>query len=406
MQNFIRGCLTALAVGVIVIVFFAVGFLGNAYRSGAVTPAYATRAEGLDSIAAPPANFDVFFETLGLLNQDFYGDLPEGEEVPYAAIRGVLSQLNDPNTIFVEPVAHEREQEQFQGEFGGIGAQVELNEEGQVVIVAPIADTPADRADLRPNDIILEANETVLTGMTINEAVEFIRGPVGTEVTLLIQRPDEEESFSLTLVREKIPDPTVHSTMVEGTNIGYIRMSFFSARTTEELRTALTDLKAEGAEKFILDLRNNPGGLLDSAIGTASLFIGDGVIAYQQRNDGTRQALEARGDPIAPDEPLLVLINEGSASASEILAGALQAEGRATLVGSKSYGKGTVQIPFTLSDGSSLHVTIAHWLTPDGIDLSSEGLTPEEAIEITEEQQAAGQDPVFERAIELLKETN
>ncbi|MGH2542099.1 MAG: S41 family peptidase, partial [Ardenticatenaceae bacterium] len=354
----------------------------------------------------PPANFRIFYEALGLLEDEFYGTLPEGQQVPYSAIRGVLARLNDPNTILVEPVAHEREQEQLEGEFGGIGAQVTANEQGQLVIVAPILDTPAANADLRPNDIILEVDGTVVTGMPLDEAVELIRGPVGTEVTLLIQRADEDESFTVTLVRAKIPDPTVDHAMVEGTDTGYIGLRFFSARTADELRAAIEALKAEGAQKFILDLRNNPGGLLDAAIGASSAFIGDGVIAYQQRNDGTKSPLEATGNPIALDEPLVVLINEGSASASEILAGALQSYERATLVGTPSYGKGTVQIPYTLSDGSSLHVTIAHWLTPDGTDLSSGGLTPDVQVETTEEQRQANVDPVFEKAVELLREMN
>lgn len=395
----------------LVVVFFVAGFLIGGYRMGSVVASsFATAPEGAASIAAPPDNFNVFFEAMGLMRNEFYGELPEEQGVNYAAIRGVLARLSDPNTLLVEPAAHEREREQFQGEFGGIGAQVGTNEEGQLVIVAPIDDTPAARADLRANDIILEADGTVLTGMTVNEAIELIRGPVGTEITLLILRPSdgasEENTFTITLTREKIPDPTVEHRMVEDSTIGYIRVGFFSARTTEELKGAIEELQAEGATAFILDLRNNPGGLLDAAIGTSSLFIGDGIIAYQQFNDGSRKELTARGTAIARDEPMLVLVNEGSASASEILAGALQAADRAELVGSKSYGKGTVQIPYTLQDGSSLHVTIAHWLTPDGVDLSSEGLTPETIVEFTEEDAAAGVDPVLERAIELLKERN
>jgi carboxyl-terminal processing protease len=244
---------------------------------------------------------------------------------------------------------------------------------------------------------------TVIQGMPVDQAVELIRGPVGTEVTLLIQRASEDESFTVTLTRETIPDITVDFTMVEGTEIGYIGMRFFSARTPEELNNAITELRGQGATKFILDLRHNPGGLLDAALATSSTFIGDGVIAFKQYNDGTREPLEARGNPLAPDEPMVVLIDEGSASASEILAGALQSYDRARLVGTTSYGKGTVQIPYTLSDGSSLHVTVAHWLTPDGTDLSSEGLTPDEVVETTEAQIQAGEDPVYARAIELLE---
>jgi carboxyl-terminal processing protease len=410
MNNFLKGCGLALLAGLLVVFGFGAGFIANGFRTGVMAqPGDITLSDDPPSTAGRPSNFDIFYEALGLLRAEFYGELPEGQQVPYAAIRGVLTRLNDPNTILVEPVEHEREREQFQGEFGGIGAQVTSNEQGQIVIVAPIPDTPASRAELRANDIILEADGTLLQGMPVDEAVNLIRGPVGTEVELLISRPLEDGSsdeFTVTLVRDTIPDITVEYTLLEGTDIGYIAMSFFSARTTEELRAAIEDLEAQGAEKYILDLRNNPGGLLDAAIGTSSLFVGDGVLAYQQRNDGSRQPLEAEGNAILSDAPMVVLINEGPASASEILAGALQAYDRATLIGSKSYGKGTVQIPYTLSDGSSLHVTVAHWLTPDEIDLSSEGLTPEIEVIPTEEERAAGMDPVLERAIEFLEEAN
>ncbi|MDQ4077046.1 MAG: S41 family peptidase [Chloroflexota bacterium] len=405
MKVFLKGCIASVLIGALLIFFFGAGFVAHGVFSGAMNRTAETASvEEISAVATPPDNFNVFYEALGMLRNEFYGELPEGQQVPYAAIRGVLARLEDPNTVLVEPVAHEREREQFQGEFGGIGAQVSMNEEGQIVIVSPIPDTPASSAGLRPNDVILEVDGTILTDMSLEEAVELIRGPVGTEVTLLIQRPDEDDSFSVTLTRDKIPDITVNYAMVEGTDIGYIHMSFFSARTTEELRAAIESLREEGARKFALDLRNNPGGLLDAAISTSSLFIGEGVIAYQQRNDGSRGELTVEGRPILPEVPLVVLINEGTASASEILAGALQAYERATLVGTTSFGKGTVQIPYTLSDGSSLHVTVAHWLTPDGIDLSREGLMPGVYVETTEEQRQAGVDPVYEKAIELLEE--
>ncbi len=410
MKAFVRGCLATFFVGALLIGCFGVGFIANAYQSGQLAlggePPLGDATDAAPTLTKPPANFRIFYEALGMLRDEFYGELPQEEKVPYAAIRGVLGQLSDPNTIFVEPAAHEREQEQFQGEFGGIGAQVTMDEQGQIVIVAPIVDTPAARADLRPNDIIVEADGTLLAGMSLDEAIQLIRGPVGTEVTLLIQRPGEAESFSVTLTREKIPDPTVDYRMIEGSTTGYIGMHFFSARTTEELRAAIEDLKAQGADRYLLDLRNNPGGLLDAAIGTSSLFVGEGTIAYQQRRDGSRQELTATGNALLTDEPVVVLINEGSASASEIFGGALQSHKRATLVGTQSYGKGTVQIPYTLSDGSSLHVTVAHWLTPDGTDLSREGLTPDVVVETTEEQRQAGEDPVFDRAVELLGEMN
>lgn len=405
MQDVLKGCVTTLLVVTLIVFFFAAGFVVNAYRHSAVSEVPVSSAS-VDSISTTPDNFNVLYEALGLMRNEFYGDVPNQQDLNYAAIQGVLNRLDDQNTILVEPPDHEKERERFQGEFGGIGAQVSSNEQEQLIIVAPIDDTPAARADLRANDIVLEVDGESIEGLSLNEAVDIIRGPVGTEVTLLILRSGEEP-FSVTLVRDTIPDVTVfHSMLEDPDNIGYIRIGFFSARTTSELENAIVELQQEGAKKLILDLRNNPGGLLDAAIGTSSQFIGDGVIAYQLFNDGTQAPLEATGKAIAIEEPMMVLVNQGSASASEILAGALQASGRATLVGSQSYGKGTVQIPYTLQDQSSLHVTIAHWLTPDGIDLSEDGLIPELYVEPTEEQLQAGEDPAFTKAVEALEELN
>lgn len=405
MENFLRGFIAVVFSLTLAVICFAAGFLANVYipQNGQGGTFASTATDGTTVLAEPPGNWSLFSEALGWMEREFYGDIPQDDQtMSWAAIRGVLNRLSDRNTILVEPVAADREQELFEGEFGGVGAQVNTNEEGFLVIVAPIDGTPAARADLRANDIILKVDDTDIIGMTTDEAVQLIRGPVGTNVILTIVRDGEE--FEVTLTREKIPDPTVASAMIEESDIGYIRMSFFSERTPEELNEAITDLREQGATKFVLDLRNNPGGLLESAIQTTSTFIGEGIVAYQQFNDGSRQTLETRGNPLAPNEPMVVLINEGSASASEILAGALQAHERATLVGTQSYGKGTVQIPYQLSDGSSLHVTIAHWLTPSEVDLSSEGLTPDRLVAITEEDRQAGIDPQLEAAIELLKE--
>ena len=405
MQDVLKGCVTTVLVVLLIVFFFTAGFFTSAYRNSTISDVPATSASA-DSSATTPNNFNVFYEALGFMRNEFYGEVPNQQDLNYAAIRGVLNRLNDNNTILVEPPDHEKERERFQGEFGGIGAQVSTNEQEQLVIVAPIDDTPAAGAGLRANDIVLEVDGESIAGLSLNESVEIIRGPVGTEVTLLILRSGEEP-FTVTLVRDTIPDVTVfHSMLEDPDDIGYIRIGFFSARTTNELQKAIVELQEEGAKKLILDLRNNPGGLLDVAIGTSSLFIGEGTIAYQLFNDGTQAPLEATGKAIAIEEPMMVLVNGGSASASEILAGALQAYDRATLVGSQTYGKGTVQIPYTLQDESSLHVTIAHWLTPDGIDLSEDGLIPELYVEPTEEQLQAGEDPAFTKAVEALEELN
>ncbi|MCZ7573824.1 MAG: S41 family peptidase [Ardenticatenaceae bacterium] len=404
MRSVANGCMMAVLTATMIVIAFAAGFATNSYYSIRAVPASAA-LNTTDTVtqAVPPANFGVFWEAWDLLKREFYGDLPQGQAVTYAAIRGILSTLGDPNTVLVEPVQHQREKEEFSGEFGGIGAFVATNEQGQLIIVSPIDDTPAARADLRADDIILKVDGKEITGLSQDDAVNLIRGPVGTEVTLEIQRPGQENTFTVTLTREKIPDPTVDHSIIKDTTIGYIRMRFFSARTPEELDKAIGDLKAKGATKLILDLRNNPGGLLDSAIVTASQFLDSGIVAYQQSKDGSRQELAVQPGGLALDIPLVVLVNEGSASASEIVAGALQDHGRAKLVGHQTFGKGTVQIPFTLSDGSSLHVTIAHWLTPNGTDLSQQGLAPDVWVDISDDDRQAGRDPQVERALDLIQ---
>ncbi len=402
MERAARLITVALLVILFTTVSFVAGFVAHAYVATANVSLPIGDRAGNNGLR--PENFDIFWEAWEILKREFYGELPEGQEVTYAAIRGVLAALGDPNTILVEPVERELEQDQFRGEFGGIGAFVTMNEQGQLVIVSPIDDTPAARAGLQADDIILEVDGQPLTGKDLNEAVSLIRGPVGTQVTLTILRPGEDEPFTVTLTRERIPTPTVEYRLIEGTDIGYMRLSFFSERTPQEVDQAIEALEEEGATQLILDLRNNPGGLLDSAIEVASDFLEPGtVVAYQQFKDGSRETHTAlRGDRVV-EWPMAVLVNDGSASASEIVAGAIQAHGRGVLIGRQTFGKGTVQIPYELSDGSSLHVTVAHWLTPDENDLSEEGLVPDIWVDLEEEDQIFVDDAQLRRAIEYLQ---
>lgn len=405
MREFLKGCILVGALLTMMMLCFIGGFMLNGVSSGRFGGASSADAPPeVSDVATPPANFGIFYEALGMLREEFYGDLPQEEQVSYAAIRGVLRRLGDPNTILVEPEDHDREQAQFQGEFGGIGLEISLNEFGQVIVVAPVPETPAARANLQADDILIEADGEALFGKSLDEVNNLLKGEVGSTLTLLVFREGEREPFEVSLVRETIPDITVRANLIPNSDVVYIAVSFFSARTPEELRATITQLQAEGAQKFVLDLRNNPGGVLDAAIESASLFLPKGtVVASQRMRDGSEEALTSAGKPLLPDAPLVVLINGGSASASEILAGALHDHGRAQLVGETSFGKGTVQIPYTLSDGSSLHVTIAHWLTPSGIDLTQNGLTPDRVILPDAAALEAGDDNVLDTAVEMLQ---
>jgi len=392
----LRGCFMATLSIAIVLAAFLAGFVTERISA---PPTAASQAQ--QTVETSP-NFDLFWEAWHILQKEFYGTLPDNRHLTYSAIRGVLDTLNDPNTVLVEPVQHKFEKDEFQGEFGGIGAYVTTDDQGHIVIVAPIADTPADRAGLKPNDIVLKVDGKEVTGIGQDQAILLIRGPVGTQVTLTIQREGEPEPLTVTLTREKIETPTVEYRLLDD-NVGYLRISFFSARTPKELDRALDKLNEQNAKALVLDLRSNPGGLVDSAIATASQFLPDGVVAYEQQKNGRRKPYNTRRGGKATDIPVLVLINEGTASAAEIVAGALQDSGRAKLIGAhQSFGKGSVQIPFELSDGASLHVTVAHWLTPNGTDLSKQGLTPDIWVKPPDKENPTT-DPELQRALEYFR---
>jgi carboxyl-terminal processing protease len=333
------------------------------------------------SLADEPSNFGVFWEAFDFVRDEGFASPPEDTEITYGAIRGSLRSLEDPYTLFSDPVDTEVQRPELEGEFEGIGAFVQSNEEGQLVIQTPMRGQPAEKAGIRSGDIVVRVDGVDITGMDVSESVLLIRGPKGTEVVLTILREGSAEPLVIPVVRDRIEVPSVAQARLlveEGApEVGYIQLTVFAAETQEELVKAITELSDDGAEAFILDLRNNPGGFLNSAIEVASEFIDDRVIVYQEGSDGERVAMEARHGGHALDMPLIVLVNRGSASASEIVAGAIRDHDRGLLVGETTYGKGSVQNVHGLSDGSELRVTVAVWLTPDGTLIHKEGIEPD-----------------------------
>ncbi len=365
---------------------------------------------------APPAkvpedkrddvDLSVFWEAVGILHEHYYGDPPKGQDLTYAAIRGVLRALDDPFTSFVEPDLARIFEEDIQGEFEGIGATVRMNEEGELVIVAPIEGSPAEAAGLRPGDIVLEVDGKRIKGMTLLEAVSLIRGPKGTRVRLKILRAGQEP-FEVEIVRARIEIPTVSARIIEEPGkpkMGYLKLNDFNARATRQVREELQAFREQGVEGLIFDLRNNPGGLLSTSVEVASQFVEEGQVVLIERGKEGEEIHRARGKGLWLDKPLVVLINEGTASASEIVAGAIQDHQRGVLVGTTTFGKGSVQSPHTLSDGSSLRVTIAHWFTPNGRQIHNQGITPDIVVERAPEDEESGRDPQLERAIQVLTE--
>lgn len=350
--------------------------------------------------------FRLFWEAWDILQSEFYGDLPDLGQAARNAIKGVLQHLGDPNTFLLDPEIARVVSEDMSGQFEGIGALVQTDENGYLVIVEPFEGGPAARAGILAGDIVLEADGEELLGLSSTEAVSKIRGPRGTTVTLLIYRPSTDERFTVEVVRERIDIPTIETRWYDDNTIFYLRLREFNATADDKVHQALKEARKQGAKGIILDLRGNPGGLLDVAISVASEFVSEGIITEERTKDGqvTPYMASPGGAATDPTLPVVVLVNQGSASASEIVAGAIQDTGRGILVGTQTYGKGSVQKVHELSDGSQLRVTIAHWFTPGGRDIHEEGLSPDVEVTLTVENMQAGQDKQLDKALELLRE--
>ncbi len=323
-------------------------------------------------------NFDLFWEAWDIIQQDFYGELPDEEEMTYGAIRGATGALDDPYTAFIDPAAAEHRRQTDGGSYEGIGALVSM-EEGRLTIVEPFEGGPADTAGVRADDIVLQVDETPIENMSIYEAIALILGPAGTEVRLTILR-EGEEPLEVTVIRDRIDIPVIeYELLPEG--IGYISMFDFSTEASAKLAGAIEELQAQNPAGLILDLRGNPGGYLHESVLTAGLFLPqDSVVLIERTNEEEvilRPEDYGARDPIAADIPLVVLVNGGSASASEIVAGALQDYGRAVLIGEQTFGKGSVQLVHQLSNGAELRVTKARWFTPNDNAIHGEGLEPD-----------------------------
>lgn len=320
----------------------------------------------------------------------------------HGAATGLVAAIGDPYTTFMPPQENKDFHHSLNGKLQGIGAELTLRD-NQIVVVAPLKGSPAEAAGLTPEDVITGVDEKDITGFTLSEAVELIRGPKGTEVMLTVER-EGEGSVEITITRDEINIPSIESEIKEydGKSIGYISLNRFGDTTTEEFKKEVkSHLEAE-VDGMIIDVRFNGGGYLDKAIDLSSMFLKKGKVVSVERREGEPVHHYATGSPIAPDVKLVVLVNEGSASASEILAGALQDQGRATIIGKQTFGKGTVQEVFDLPGGTSIRITTARWLTPNGKDLGKEGVTPDIEVERTREQIQAKEDPQLDTALELL----
>ncbi|MBN1179791.1 MAG: S41 family peptidase [Anaerolineae bacterium] len=343
--------------------------------------------------------FDLFWEVWHIVEQSFYGELPDMQTVTYGAIRGMLGTLDDQYTSFIEPQTAEIINEDATGSFQGIGAWVTLRDDGKLELTSIFESSPAERAGLQDGDVVIAVDGESIVGYGIYEAIALIRGPEGTDVVLLVEREEVDEPFDVTVTRAELQIPLVESEMLEG-NVAYIRLREFSTTADTQTLEALEALLAQEPVGLILDLRNNPGGWLNQAVSVSDIFLDGGVVLIE-RSAEEEQFFRSEDGDAGESIPLVVLINGGSASASEIVAGAVQARERGVLIGELSFGKGSVQYPYRLSDGSELRVTVARWFTPADEAIHGEGLMPDIEVPIPEDIEA-DEDPQLERAVDFL----
>jgi len=409
----------AILVGIVLVVTFSVGLVvGRSFIPNnpplaetlsllvpEITPNSATPSTDSTTPADLETLFKPFWQTWEIIHDQYVDQPVDDEAMMRGAIQGMLDSLGDQHTSYMDPDQFSQANIPLEGEYEGIGAWVDPTGK-YLTIVSPMPDSPAENAGLKPGDQIVAINGEDMTGIDGNLVIRRVLGPAGTSVSLTIMREGEPEPFDITLERAHIVVPSVETKMLDG-DIAYVQLFTFGENSNDELRRSLKEILAKKPVGLILDLRNNPGGALKTAIEVASEFVGNGVIMYEEYGDGRRDTYEAIKGGLATEIPLVVLINDGSASASEIVAGAVQDSGRGQLVGTTSFGKGSVQnwIPLANEEGA-VRVTIARWMTPDGRTIHEIGLEPDVVVELTEEDITAGRDPQLDKAIQLLKQPN
>lgn len=354
--------------------------------------------------ARPSAvDFSLFWETWAAL-QDRYVDKDKinPQKEVYGAVSGLVKSLGDPYTVFFPPTENKQFQQDLKGEFGGIGAELGIRKD-VLTVIAPLKNSPAERAGIKAGDKILKINGDAADALTLEQAVQKIRGEKGTPVKLTITRDSFETAKEFTIIRDTIVVPIIDTKKL-GDGIFYIHLMTFNDASPRAFRNAVQEFRDGGNEKLILDLRGNPGGFLSAAVDIASWFLPTGEIVARERfSGGNEDYYRSNGYRVLERVPVVLLIDQGSASASEILAGALRDIRGVKLIGQKSFGKGSVQELVNLSGGASLKVTIAKWLTPSGKTIEGEGLEPDIKVEVAQKDLASGKDSQLDKALEVLK---
>jgi carboxyl-terminal processing protease len=404
-----RWTVLSLLAAAVIALAFSVGFVVNNTNGGGSQPAGPSEA-GLSS--NENVDFKTLNQILGILTKEYVDPGRLDDRALYeAAINGLLKSLSDTGTFYVDPDTYRISVLPSSGTFEGIGATVS-QQGGEIVIVAPIKGTPAEAAGIRAGDVILAVDGESTQGWTVDQAVLKIRGPAGTPVTLTIRHSDQTTE-DITIVRDEIRVESVSTTPPGGalkdedgnavTDIAYVSIGEFTGRTDEELRLVLRDVSGGGYKGLILDLRGNPGGLLDTTVSIADMFLDKGIILVEVSREGDERVYNATGGGEAVDVPLVVLVDQFSASGSEVLSAAIQENGRGILVGQKTFGKGTVNIARPLGDGGALFVSIARWLTPERVQIDGVGILPNIEVALSDEDINLRRDSQLLRAIDYLR---
>lgn len=387
-------------VGLLAVVLIVFG-AGIAVGRGGDLHLWGTKSIPVNTSLSNQLDYSSVNQVYRILRTDFDGQLKQSQLID-GLKAGLVSAAGDPYTEYFSPKQAKDFNNELTGSITGIGAELGSDEQNNIVIISPLDAYPAQKAGLKPKDIVAAINGKPTQGMTIDEAVNKIRGDVGTKVTLTIVRA-AAKPFEVTITRQKITIPSVKHSIING-NIGYLQITQFTADTSDLAQKAAQDFKAKRVKGIILDLRGDPGGYLDAAVSVSSMWLKDGQTVVQEKRGGQVISTEyANGNNILGGLPTVVLIDGGSASASEITSGALHDNSDATLVGVTSFGKGSVQQVVNLGDGSELKVTIARWYTPDGKNIDKQGIKPDITVKNTDQDIAAGLDPQKTKAIQILQ---
>lgn len=347
--------------------------------------------------------FALFNEVWGLIERNYDGPMPDEKELIYAAIAGSIRSLEDVNTRFITPDVAARMREDSTGSVSGIGAFVRETDDGYFEIAAPIDGQPADLVGLLSGDFIVAVDGVSVIGVSFDEVILMVRGEEGTQVTLSIAREGEDEPLEFVITRARFEVPVIETAMLADGDVGYIRLLEFNRSAGQLVEDAVAELMAQNPKGLVLDLRNDPGGFLDQCALVGDIFLPEGVLLYERNKNGLDNTFYTYDGDQAEEIPLVVLINGGSASASEIVAGAIQDRQRGILIGEVSFGKGSVQNINPLSDGSELRVTIARWFTPNDNSIDKEGITPDIVLEMAPDVDFGSDDDIqLNRAVDYL----